>query len=1488
MANIKIYYDSVLTQYSQTMTIKPVYPYLTVFVLLVLFQYQSFAQNVPNGSTIPTASPVSAPTAYTTAAGNYVRTYDINMITTDPSAVIATSNTANQVKQTTTYVDGLGRPLQTVVKNASPSGYDFVSPFVYDAYGLQQYQYLPYIHTSSSDGSFKLDPFNAQKAFYQNTTLNPGLQGEQVYYAETQYEPSPLNRVQKTFASGNSWASTGGNHPAQLQYLTNTTTDAVRIWTMPATGNIPVSTSTYAPGTLYKNITTDEQGHLSIEFKNNDGHVVLKKVSLTSTADGHTGWLCTYYVCDDLENLRFVIAPKAVNLISSNWVISQAVADGLCFQYTYDGRNRMVTKKLPDAGIVNMVYDTRDRQVFLQDANLLATQQWLVTFYDALNRPVMTALYPSTQTAAQLQATLNSATPATTTLTNTFPGLPDLVLGARTVGQTLYEASQSITFQDGFTSETGAEFTAQITPSLQGNTEQVTVVNPLPGITGYQPLTYTFYDDYTYNGAKSLQAGDFSKLQADPANSTYATPVSTNSTMTKGLVTGNKVRVLGTDQWLTTTTYYDAKGRPVQMVSDNLQGGQIVNSSLYDFTGKVLSTYEHVTNPRSGISPDQQVLSVQAYDDNGRLVKVSKQVNGGTMRVIAQHTYDELGRLKKKTLDNNLEVVNNEYNIKGWLSAINKDYVAGINTEVNHFGEKISYNTGFSIPQYNGNISGITWKGFNTPIARAYGYGYDAVNRITSGDFRQQNDGSTNYTNDKVDFTVSGLTYDENGNILTMNQNGLKAGQPSAVDQLHYKITDNSNKLQYVWDGISDPTSTLGDFHEPAANKTANQNSGTADYGFDGNGNLVTDQNKAISATTYNHLNLPQLVTITGKGTIQFVYDAAGAKLRKIVTDNTVNPSQVITTDYLAGTVYQNDTLQFISHEEGRIRFLLKTGQAPQYVFDYFLKDHLGDVREVLTTKSDTAVYAATMETGNSAVENALFSNIDNTRTALPTGYPADNTTNPNAYTAKLNAQSGQKTGPSLVLRVMAGDVITIGTKAYYTNTGTTTRYATAADMITSLLQAFASGGQADGAHVATGASSPMTVTTMTSSVFDQIKQTPGSEDNTNKPKAYLNFVLFDDQFNMVPANSGNRQVQASPGTLQTLTVSPMTVKSTGFIYIYLSNESAQDVYFDNLVVNHTSGPLLEETHYYPFGLTMAGISSHALGKQENRYKYNGKELQSSEFSDGSGLDEYDYGARFYDQQIGKWGVIDPKVEKYNMISPYSYAMNDPILYVDPNGMDNVVYLQVLKSAQLSKKDINGIIKQANANFKQLGLKTQVKLFKGTEINMSKIDETDAVAVLGAKKDVISTVSKLDATFGNELQGSKTFGSETNPEHSENDGKSGNIIAIDASAAKKAAKDFNTSATEATAFFINHGAGHNTGMDHSDDDGSSLPSISVMSSGQRIYNFTNQGTPFNNVHNPSITKLSDFINTSNNQGAIKQAYITRFGNNTPIAKIPVE
>jgi len=84
----------------------------------------------------------------------------------------------------------------------------------------------------------------------------------------------------------------------------------------------------------------------------------------------------------------------------------------------------------------------------------------------------------------------------------------------------------------------------------------------------------------------------------------------------------------------------------------------------------------------------------------------------------------------------------------------------------------------------------------------------------------------------------------------------------------------------------------------------------------------------------------------------------------------------------------------------------------------------------------------------------------------------------------------------------------------------------------------------------------------------------------------------------------------------------------------------------------------------------MSGISTRALsfGGAENRLKYNGKEEQRKEFTDGSGIEWLDYGARMYDNQIGRWHVIDNKSEVYYSLSPYHYAGNTPVNAIDIDG----------------------------------------------------------------------------------------------------------------------------------------------------------------------------------------------------------------------------
>ena len=111
---------------------------------------------------------------------------------------------------------------------------------------------------------------------------------------------------------------------------------------------------------------------------------------------------------------------------------------------------------------------------------------------------------------------------------------------------------------------------------------------------------------------------------------------------------------------------------------------------------------------------------------------------------------------------------------------------------------------------------------------------------------------------------------------------------------------------------------------------------------------------------------------------------------------------------------------------------------------------------------------------------------------------------------------------------------------------------------------------------------------------------------------------------------------------------------TTNTYYYYMKDHQG-----NNRAVVNSSGIVQETNHYYPFG----GLFSTSTNVQP--YKYNGKELDTKK-----GLNWYDYGARHYDAALGRWHVVDPSSEHYLSLGSYVYCANNPILYVDPTGMD--------------------------------------------------------------------------------------------------------------------------------------------------------------------------------------------------------------------------
>ncbi|MEI9922008.1 MAG: DUF6443 domain-containing protein [Bacteroidota bacterium] len=206
----------------------------------------------------------------------------------------------DDVIQVTQYYDGLGRPMQNVTMHGSPDDNDMVSIQSYDQYGRESFHYMPFA-ANSDDGIIKTTPFADQFTFNQAQFAN-----ESVFKATTFFENSPLNRPIANRSVGLAWT----NHNTTQQYLFNTSSDNVKILTVIA--NIPVDNGTYAAGELTKTISTDEQSHMVVEFKDKDGHVVLKRVQANTPTDVPIAWASTYYIYDDNGNLVSVLPPEGV------------------------------------------------------------------------------------------------------------------------------------------------------------------------------------------------------------------------------------------------------------------------------------------------------------------------------------------------------------------------------------------------------------------------------------------------------------------------------------------------------------------------------------------------------------------------------------------------------------------------------------------------------------------------------------------------------------------------------------------------------------------------------------------------------------------------------------------------------------------------------------------------------------------------------------------------------------------------------------------------------------------------------------------------------------------------------------------------------------------------------------------------------------------------------------------------------------------------
>jgi len=659
-----------------------------------------------------------------TPGENYVKTTTYKIET--PSS-ISSPNVSDAMVEIN-YIDGLGRTKQTIAHKQSGNGDDLVTPIVYDGFGRQIKEYLPYERNASLDLDGSAEA--SASSFYNTTefdyTTNP--------FTEKELELSPLGRVLRQAAPGADWEMNSG-HEIKFSYETNASSE-LYYFTVSLSGNDPalVYEGYYPDGELFKTVTKDENWESSdgqsgtiTQYTDKMGRMILKRIY-----EG-TNKIDTYYVYDDYGNLSFVLSPKLSEQIVSDGtlVVNYAyLLDELGYQYRYDHRNRMIRKKLPGKHQEFMVYDILDR--ITANGPVLSpfgdgAEGWLRTKYDIHNRVVYT-LWKQGTVDALTQETLSNA-PVTYVSENRTNG-------TSTVNNVSFNYSNS--------------------------------VEPT---SGYHVLSVNYYDDYDYTGAPASIPTTVGEGDSDVYyNKTTHIPT--------GLPTGNWTRVLETSAQtnaLASYSLYDKKSRPVRVKTAYPSNGYTQVDTKFNFIGNPL--YTQTMHKKDAAASVLTLKDAYTYNDQERVVSHTHKIGNATPQLMAYNDYDALGRLiEKKTGGTNtsgssaLQHVDYKYNVRGWLTDINNvASLAQSGDPLDLFGFQINYTevtdgiNGAVEELYNGNIAETFWRTSSDNVRRKYGFSYDDQNRLLDA-FYQIPGASV----PRADSYSTSYSYDSNGNMMTL------------------------------------------------------------------------------------------------------------------------------------------------------------------------------------------------------------------------------------------------------------------------------------------------------------------------------------------------------------------------------------------------------------------------------------------------------------------------------------------------------------------------------------------------------------------------------------------------------------------------------------------------------------------------------------------------------------------------------------------------
>ena len=757
-----------------------------------------------------------------------------------------------------TYHDGLGRPVETA-SDALGDGTAFLhAATLYDALGRDSLATLP-------------APLTADGAFQGTGTLLAVLPshygGDARPWQEKDHDA--LDRPLSVTGPGQAWSG----HPSTSAYGTNAAGEVPRYTVCETSGGTAptVARQGYWPAcSLRKTTETDGDGRAAVTYADTEGRTVM-----TCTAAGDTR-----YVYDLPGRLRAVL-PPAVGVDADGREVER-----YGYLYSYDARNRLTSKTLPDGVAYAYGYDSADRLFAVQDAAQRAAGRMEFRLYDASGRQVVRG-----SCSASLAACGSS--PASATYTGAGP------------------------------------FAGYATPV------------PLDSV---RLMEVDYYDGYAFLAL--LPDSVAALLAFDAAGGAAHTNGKGRRTGGRTYLAEGAPPTDGAAPFEAAACYYDGKGRLTQSHYAGGLRGVRRETTAYTFTGKPAE--KTVVHRKDASSPEITETYTYTYDHADRLLSVTHSVNGSAPVTLAAYTYDALGRTAAKTIGG-IETVSYTYNIQSWPTKMQSPKFTelmayegtanGITPSTPQWSGRIAAQRWYHgnptikpLYQFAYDAAGRLTSATYSQNVYMQGFAYDAMGNITSLT-RQGFLYSTTWGD------IDDLVMEYEGNRMVKCDDAA-ASQPTYSEAHHFAdLADTTTEYEYDQNG--NMTKDLNRKISSIQYNSLNLPEKTIILG-DGMRTHIDNTYDAAGNKLRTTIGRQRVIGPFHPSSLGGVAEPQGGGLTPGIVDP-IPSSNIITTDYCGNAVYRDGGLSMLLTEEGYVTFTNDT--TP--VYHYYLKDHLGSIRVV-------------------------------------------------------------------------------------------------------------------------------------------------------------------------------------------------------------------------------------------------------------------------------------------------------------------------------------------------------------------------------------------------------------------------------------------------------------------------------------------------------------------------------------------------------------